>query len=378
MAYQGVRFLQNVYIKRIIQTLASQLEAARPLVYRNRLPRVNALDDELVGRFTGSILAADIVADDQVAVVQDAGKLELVTTQIPNLKHGQFLPQRVINFLRKMQRGEQNVQEENFLEVWFNETLERLIYGIAQRENMLAAGMFMDLANYNRLGIVMQNVTWGMPANLKVTTGVAWTDATNATPISDLMALDQVTNDNYGFMFNRYTMSSVAFRQMTATAEFAAKATLTFGAHLGLSANNIMVKDTPRMLNLASQLFGGTKEFVLDDATFQERSNAGAKNTTRYLPTNKVILDVAEHDQDGQFRDLANGEVTEALVADLLGSAANLFGPMDLGGPTETYGPIGYYTGNPDLNPPNLSAWAVARSFPRKHHTTCSAVLTVA
>jgi hypothetical protein len=75
---------------------------------------------------------------------------------------------------------------------------------------------------------------------------------------------------------------------------------------------------------------------------------------------------------DGQSSayDFANGIVTESIVAPLIAGAP------DFGG--EQVGPVAFYNGNRELNPPDLRAWAVARGFPRKHDKYATAVLTVA
>jgi hypothetical protein len=75
--------------------------------------------------------------------------------------------------------------------------------------------------------------------------------------------------------------------------------------------------------------------------------------------------------------DWGNGVVTESIVSSLIGAPALGEAParLDLGG---SYGPLGYYTAqSPDMNPPGVNGWAVARGWPRKHVLESSAVLTV-
>jgi hypothetical protein len=69
---EGWRFLSSSRFKMIVQTLAGKLDVTQPLIFLNRTPMVNAFDDEVVGRFTGRVLAADIVADDAEAVVYES------------------------------------------------------------------------------------------------------------------------------------------------------------------------------------------------------------------------------------------------------------------------------------------------------------------
>src|SRR6516165_11739644 len=209
---EGWRWLSSARFKMIIQTLAGRLDTTQPLIFLNRVPVVNAFDDEIVGRFTGRILAADIIADDQEAAVYESQKLELVTTQIPNLKLGQRLSQTIINRLNRMQMGALLPSDNDYMEAWNNALAENLIMGVRQRMNMLICAMQCDGLNYQRLGIQMIGATWGMPSNLKVTSTNQWSvDGINpnasATPISDILVVaNEVAPDNYGIRYDRVTM----------------------------------------------------------------------------------------------------------------------------------------------------------------------------
>jgi hypothetical protein len=369
MSLTQMRFLMTARINRIIGTLAAELEIKRPLNFLARLPLVPAYDDELIGRFTGKILAADIVADDQEAVVNESMQLELFTHAIPNVKHGQRLGQKMLNRIKQLE-AQPTVQGENALADWEMSLAENLLTGIRQRQNAMACSMMLDTFTYSRFGVQILGASWGMPANLKVTTGTAWAaNPTTATPLSDLWAIDQVARLAYGIEYDTWTMGTADFRAMTATTEFANKATLTLGAAFLLTGAAIDTKNDPKMLQLAQQVSG--KTIVLDDTTYNEKSAAGTVSTTRVLPANKVLLSRREDENNGRAYDFANGVVTESIVADLVGGA-----PDGIGG--DQYGPIAYYAGRPDLNPPDVSAWAVARCFPRKFVPECTAVLTTA
>jgi hypothetical protein len=177
----GWRWLSSSRIKMIVQTLASRVDVSVwPLLFLDRTPVVQADDDEIVGRFTGNVLAADIIADDQEAVVYEAGKLELVSTQIPNLKIGSRLGQATLNRMNRMRNGAILPTDENFMETWENQFAERLVFGVRQRMNALICAMMLDSLTYNRLGIQV-NGTWGMPSVLKATPTTPW-DNTAATP----------------------------------------------------------------------------------------------------------------------------------------------------------------------------------------------------
>jgi hypothetical protein len=365
------RFLSSARLNRIVGTLAAELEIKRPLIWLERLPLVPADDDELTGRFTGKILAADIIADDQKAVVNENLTLELITNVIPNVKHGERIGQKLLNRLQRLKEGTLAVTSgENRLKDWEMQIAENIILGIRWRLNAMACAMMMDTFTYNRFGVQIAGATWGMPSDLKVTVATAWgANPTTADPLGDILAIDQTARLKYGIEFDTVTMGTLDFREMTATTSFANRASLILQAHFLTGPNALLTRADPQMKQLAQQILG--KEIVLDDAVYNERANDGTITTTKVLPRYKVVLSRSSDHGNAQAYDMANGTPTEATVADMIGSA-----PAGLG--REQYGPVAYYTPQAeDLNPPGIVAWGVARCFPRKFIPEATAVLTV-
>lgn len=363
MALTQSRFLSVARINRIIGTLASQLEIARPLIYLNRLNLVPAFDDELVGRFTGKVLAADLIADDQEAVVQESMTLELLTNAAPNIKTGQRLGQKLLNRIKQLEAYPTQTGM-NAMKDWDMRIAENLLLGIRWRQNALACAMMTDSLSYNRLGVNISAATWGMPSNLKVTVGTAWSNVAS-TPLSDIWGIDQVASLAYGITYDTVTMTTPDFRNMIATTEFANKATLVLGAAFLLAPSAIPTKNDPRTMGMATQVLG--KTIVLDDFQFNTRNNAGTLSTARALPTGTVLLSRSQDVGDDTVMDFSNGIPTESIVASMIGE-----GNMGI---TDQYGPIAFWTGREDLNPPDVTAWAVAKGFPRKHVPEATAVL---
>jgi hypothetical protein len=365
------RFLNSVRLNRIIGALAAELEIKRPLVWLERCPLVAADDDEIMGRFTGKIMAADVIADDQKAVVNQSMTLELITHTIPNVKHGERIGQKTLNRLQRLKEGTLAVTSgANRFRDWEMQIAENLLLGVRWRMNMMVAAMMMDTFSYSRFGVQISGASWGMPSNLKVTTGVTWATAATATPLADILAIDQVARLTYGIEFDTITMRTLDFRDMVATTEFANKATITLGAMFLVTPAAILTKADPQMHALAERILG--KTIVFDDAVYNERNNDGSITTTNVLPLHKVVLTRSQDHGNANAYDMANGTPTESVTADLIG-----MGPQGLGGAEQT-GPVAYYTPADDaLNPPGIDAWAVARCFPRKFIPESSAVLTV-
>jgi hypothetical protein len=374
------RFLNSVRLQRIIETAAPILERERPLLYLDRLTSVDALDDQIFGRFTSRLFAADIIADGQKAVVYEGGKVELVLNTLPNIKVGQNLDQTTLNLLNRLMEAPR-AQEEDALFDWELRFGETLVQGVREQENFMAACMMIDDFDYDRWGVQLANATWGMPSNLKVTVSPAWSldagvtsNAANARPIRDVLALSEVDAANYGLgPFDRITMSSTAFFRMVETDEFRNRANLFSGVNFALAAGYLATEDRTRMADLAGRILN--MDIVIDDKTIRRQAADGTMSTSRVLPANKVLLD--RKSNGPREWDWGNGVVTESIVSSLIGAPVLGESParLDLGG---AYGPLGYYTAqSPDLNPPGVNGWAVARGFPRKYVFESSAVLTV-
>ena len=375
------RFLNSVRIQRIIETAMATLERERPLYYLDRLGLVNATDDELFGRFTSRVFAADILADGQKANVYEGGKVDLIISSLANFKVGLNLDQAALNLLQKLSTIPRAQEEDAWLE-WEMRFAETLLQGVRDSMNEVACAMMIDAYSYDRFGVKMSGATWGMPSNLKVTVSPAWSldagvtsNAANAKPVRDMQQLDLVDADNYGLgVFDRVTMSSTAFHRMIETTEFQQKAAPFTGLYFALAAGTgFSTEDREKMRQLAERVLG--KEIVIDNKTTRRQNADGTQTTTRALPANKVLLD--RKSNGPREWDFGNGVLTESVVAEMLGRAPTLGrNPrMSVGG---AYGPLGYYTlQSPDLNPPGVNGWACTRGWPRKHILESSAVLTV-
>jgi hypothetical protein len=375
-----LRFLNSARLQRILEQAPAILERERPLTFLNRLNLINATDDELFGRFTSRLFAADVIADGQKAVVYEGGYVDLYLTSLANIKMGRNLDQAALNILNRLAQFPRAQDEDAWFD-WELRFAEVLLQGVRERMNEMACGMMLDAYSYDRFGVKLTGATWGMPSNLKVTVSPAWSldagvtsNAANAKPVRDIQLLDQVDADNYGLgPFDRMTLSWTAFSRMVETDEFKAKAAAFTGLYFALGATAFPTEDRERMRQLASRILG--KEIVIDLKTVRTMSAAGVQTTTRVLPVNKVLLDRASNGP--RDWDFGNGVVTESLVAELIGTSVIGANPRMLG-TGGAYGPVGYYTPQTaDLNPPGINGWAVSRGFPRKHNLYSSAVLTV-
>lgn len=363
---ENLRLLQATRVNTIMQALQDTREMPPNLVWSQRINDVPSLDDEIMARFVGRLQIADLIADDQAAVVYQAGKFNFESTAVPNLKHGVSMTQSMINQLRSLQGRITN--DMGIFSAYENRTIDGLLTGVRWRKEALFIAMLIDGFSYDRLGIKMNNVSWGMPSDLKVTPGVTWDTAGSATPVADILAVKLIGAARYGIDFDRVSMTTTDFRYMIATTEFQNKAKLYLPA--GLTFTNLALANLTQQQALAESTLGMTIE--LNDGRYWSQDASGAQTSAAFHPVGRVVLTSTANDNNDAVWDFANGVVTESIVADLV--ATGMIG--DLGGPQ--YGPVAYATlANPQLNPPGINYWGVARGFPRKHLLQSSAVLTV-
>lgn len=365
----GSEVFNVVRVAKIFKALQDARDLPTELLFLGRTTSVPAVDEEIMGRFVGRVQVADIISDDQQALIYQTGKFAYESVAIPNLKHGIGLPQSQINQLANMDNG--NVDDpEGIFRNWERRALDSLLLGIRQRQESIIMGMLLDSFSYDRLGIKMSNVSWGMPSDLKVTASPTWDTPLTATPVDDILNLKRLAQVRYGQTFNRMTMSLAAFTYMIATTQFQ-----NYIKNLGIFGTNPAQAVVPQanvqlMRSLAAQILGlDVIEFY--DGRYWSQSPAGVTTSAPFLPITKVLFTNTADDSNPNVYDWANGIVTESIVQGLVPNQVN----GNFSGPTR--GPVAYTTAaSPNLNPPGVTYWGVARGFARKHVTHASAVIT--
>ena len=363
---ENLRFLQAVRINAIMNALQDVRELPGDLVWSSRIGDVPALDEEIMARWVGRMQIADLISDDAGAVVYQTGKFNFESSAVPNLKHGAAMTQAMINQLAALAGRVSN--DMGIFSAYENRTIDSLLTGIRWRKEALFIGMLIDGFSYDRLGIKMSNVTWGMPTDLKITVSPTWDTPGSAEPVNDIMEACLLARVRYGITYDRISMTTTDFRYMIATTEFQAKARLFLAPNV--SYVNLPLANLTQQRTIAEGVLGMTIE--LNDSRYWTQDATGVQTSAPFHPVGKVILTASSNDNNDAVWDFANGVVTESIVADLVDTG--MIG--GLGG--AQYGPVAYATAaNPSLNPPGVVYWGVARGFPRKHLLQSNAVLTV-
>lgn len=366
MAYLDTLAAQRV--TRVIDELVDIRQYPEELTWVRRIPSVPTVDGEIMARYTGRVTVADVIANDQAAVVRVSNPIRLTQHTAPNLKHGQLITQEMTKLLARINAGMGFARDINIFENYVANTLRMLVAGVYSRMETINWAMLLDSFTYDKMGVKITS-GWNMPADLKVTSSPTWVtaNAATATPVTDVMTVKRIARQKYGIILDRMTLSTQALMYMTGTTEFQNFARLLFFGQ-AIPATGLPTQDIAAMQDLAGRVFGGMTIEINDDQTWEE-ALTGAVSATRYLPENKVLLTPTRADGNTMFWDWANGTVTETVP----GTVPNMLGGFD----GEREGPVGYVTGaDPNGNPPGRIAWGVATGWARKHKEAGSAVIT--
>jgi hypothetical protein len=367
----GFEQLSMMRIQRAFDALQDERNRPQGLLFLGRTPMVPALDGEIMGRFIGRGQIADLVADDGVAAVYNLGKFSTYTSEPANIKVGSNLTQAEITEMTRLDGGEDGGLADELIV----RRSDFLLRGVYERIESLLIAMALDTFTYDRLGFKISGASWGTPSDLKVTTSTAWeANPTTATPIDDIGTLQLIAQTRYGITYNRLTMSTAAFRRMIATTDFQNKAKVFLRSDIGYT--NLRLTNLDQQRSFAESVLGMAIEFY--DARYWSQTPAGVVASSPFWPLNKIMLSSTANDNNPMVQDFANGITTESRVLNIFGGGANTPAVGGIIGSLRgaRRGPIGYATLE-SLNPPNLSMWAVARGWPRKHMLQANAILDV-
>lgn len=358
--------LATTNVKAIVNELQDIRQTSRKFTWIERIPRTETVDGDIMAKYTGRAYAADIIAYDASAVVRAPAPIKLEQTTIPKYKHGLVINEDMMNVLDRIRAGNASRTDNNIFENYMVNTMTDLIDGTRMRIEAVLVAMLCDSFTYNRLGIQIAGLGWGMPSALKPTVGVLWSVPATATPVNDVGALDVVAQQTYGITYDRMTMSYTAFNYMISTAEFQAKAQLYSG--ILFPAGSFPINDIKLQTELAQRILN--KKIEIDDRQFFVENADGSETATRYQPANKVILTATGFDGDRSAYDFAAGLIQETRPGLVPGIIGGFNG--------QEFGPVGFWTAaTHDGNPPGMVGWAVDRGFPRKVNLAANAVMTV-
>jgi hypothetical protein len=352
------QLLSSGAFNEMVRDQADAIAIAKPLVYADYIPVVDAADEEVMAKWTGAAFAADIIADDGEAQVEDGGTVSASSQAIPNFKHGRRFNQAQIERWKRIARRIATGRDRDQYRNWQRRTADELLLGIRQRRNYVAAGVMNDGLVYDRFGVKLTG-NWAMPAGLKINSVVTWDTHATATPVTDVhQAQNYRAQQGDGGTFDVGIMSLAAYSHLIQCTQFINMIQGQLG--FAVTAGSFAPED-PRMYEFARNILR-LKRIILDDSTYTVRNAAGTKVTARYSPIPNVLLTTEAAKGNSSEWDFANATVTES-------------GEID--GIAEQAGPFGFITRPPELNPPQRTYWAVQRGWYRKHNDyACARIVT--
>lgn len=322
-----------------------------------KTPICNVIDDEFIGgHFKGKVFAADIVADDQESAVYESGVFEFESSRVPKLKTGKLIGEGSLTRINDLKLGKDKNGEKLKLLLGIRDYwAESIAKGLLTRINSLLAGMYMNKLAYSKLGVVI-NGSWQMPDDLAL-------ESTFTKPITDIKLLID-RGKKHKKNYDHLMLSSKSFIDLVSSSEFQNKSGISFPKEKNIKISE-MIKDSK--LNAAIKELTKLKIIEIYDGTFFERSNTGAHISTRVVPENVLILSSTKDHNNKEAADFGNGQVIEPVIASLLLNQIQ----------DKCFGPYAYFTGNMNLNPPEMTVWGSMRGFPRRHDTALSATITI-
>lgn len=364
--------LASTRIKRVIDELPDFRQKLP--VWASRINDVPADEDEVLLRISAGAAMASLVADGAAATVGQLRPWTLSTSDLINLKWGVNLGQsQMAKLTAAVAAGVAGPALQSFDSALRN-ILITCKQAVINRRAYLVSAMVQDAINYDANGVKITDWDWGMPSDLKVTLsgGRQWSAGNESTakPVTDVLDQVRLGQDKYGIVYDRVTMARADFQFMVTTDEFRTLSSVVFQRADALTSDIVTLPDNI-LKNVAANVLGMDVE--LDDSTYITTAADGTDtNGNRYVPLGTVILSSKAHDNDNLAWDMANVPVTEAAAAQIMGQNSGMIGDSLAMG---TRGPVGFATGNPGLNPPDITVWSVMRGFPRRFHRAVTSVI---
>jgi hypothetical protein len=102
---------------------------------------VPATDEEVTAKYVGTLLIADLIADDAKAVTYSQGRFQFQTTQVPNIKMGIAMNQAMINALERIRAmGGVDRDDVGFFVNRYNQNVADAKFGVELRKEVFKLG----------------------------------------------------------------------------------------------------------------------------------------------------------------------------------------------------------------------------------------------
>lgn len=322
-----------------LRRIVSEVPDARILPYGGpwgqRVPDVPADHRELVEYDRNIPPAADLLAYGAQSRDVVERPTEVLSNRAFRIKSSDSLRQSDMEvILSVLGSGGAVARDRQALLGIANRHIERRLQSVAITRGILLAGMACGDLSWSIGGYVVASLDFGMPASLKLTPTEYWIDnagAANAdaTPITDLVALDEAAKALGGSPYTAIDMSRALHNAMLASTEYQTQAKALSSVY---QVGSLPVAGSEAAIELSSRVLG--KRISIVDQTFEIEGLNGERTTGRYVPAKYVVAYREAEAATGAAYDFANCPITESAVAAMAGAAA--FGGDVVRGP-ESY-----------------------------------------
>ncbi|MGV3619115.1 MAG: hypothetical protein ACO1SV_27630 [Fimbriimonas sp.] len=361
--------LNHILSPAAIARVRTEIPDARLLPYGGpwgaRVPDVPATHDELTEYDRNIPPAADLIA--YGADVRDVEEkpTEVVQDKAIRIKSASKLTQTDMQtLLRVIEAGGAVDSDRQSLLGIARRHMERRLQSVAITRGILLAGMACGELSWAANGVITGTMDFGMPASMKVTPAEYWMNAdgspnADATPITDMAALDRAAEALGGSPFDSVDMSDAMYRAMLASDEYHEQA---LAVAVLFHVSSLPIAGTGAAMQLAERVIG--RKITIVDSVYETELLNGTRISGRYVPEKYVVLYRAADVGNSVAWDFANVHLTESAIAKIGNNTT--FGNQVIRGPFN-------YIVCDDKNFSWVRMLGTQEGTPRRHSRTATA-----
>jgi hypothetical protein len=312
--------LNNILSQAVLRQVRTEIPDARLLPYGGpwnaRAPDAPADHNELVEFDRGAVPAADLLATGANSRDVADRPFDVVMYKAFRIKSSSRLTTSDLERLMAVvSTGGAIARDRQALLPVLRRHMEKRLQSVAITRGILLAGMAQGELSWDRFGYKIGPIDFDMPSTLKLVPSVYWrsnvpANNATATPVSDMIALDQAAEALGGAPYDAVDMGRTMFNAMLATDEYQDQAKALSSVY---QAGSLPVAGSEAAIELANRVVG--KRITITDQTYELELIDGSRTSGRYLAEKYAVLYRLSEVGAGTAYDFANCPVTESAVA---------------------------------------------------------------
>lgn len=200
------------------------------------IPDVPATPEEIIARDSNIAIAANLVVNDAPAPTREVDSITMTGHKVTSLKDGIPMKQADMEMIQRLSALNLPSDRASLSGIMAKRwTLLR--DGDLNLRGYLCAAMMLDELNWDKLGIKMTGLIFGLNPALKVTPQYLWTDTVNADPVRDIIQTVEDFGSIYNLTVDRATISTYGLNLIKATDKFKDQMKAAMGIGYALAGN---------------------------------------------------------------------------------------------------------------------------------------------